>query len=133
MCQGKLVFAQVMAHLPLTTFRRCVALYNGDFKVQDFSCLDQFLAMAFAQFTYRESLRDIQINLRAQSARLYHLGFRGKTISRKALSRASSAASSRATSRQPSRAGSRIGSTVNTDDEGDYFSDSTNIRCVAFL
>lgn len=88
MYQGKLVFAQVMAHLPLTTFRRCVALYNGDFKVQEFSCLDQFLAMAFAQLTYRESLRDIQINLRAQSARLYHLGFRCKTISRNTLANA---------------------------------------------
>jgi Transposase DDE domain/Domain of unknown function (DUF4372) len=88
MYQGKLVFAQVMAHLPLTTFRRCVALYNGDFKVQDFSCLDQFLAMAFAQFTYRESLRDIQINLRAQASRLYHLGFRCKTISRNTLANA---------------------------------------------
>jgi hypothetical protein len=88
MYQGKLIFAQVMAHLPLTTFRRCVALYNGDFKVQDFSCLDQFLAMAFAQFTYRESLRDIQINLRAQASRLYHLGFRCKTISRNTLANA---------------------------------------------
>jgi Domain of unknown function (DUF4372) len=88
MYQGKLVFAQVMAHLPLTTFRCCVALYNGDFKVQDFSCLDQFLAMAFAQFTYRESLRDIQINLRAQASRLYHLGFRCKTISRNTLANA---------------------------------------------
>jgi hypothetical protein len=88
MYQGKLVLAQVMAHLPLTTFRRCVALYNGDFKVQAFSCLDQFLAMAFAQFTYRESLRDIQINLRAQASRLYHLGFRCKTISRNTLANA---------------------------------------------
>ena len=88
MHQGKLVFAQVMAHLPLTTFRRCVARYKGDHKVQDFSCLDQFLAMAFAQFTYRESLRDIQINLRAQSARLYRLGFRCQTISRNTLAHA---------------------------------------------
>lgn len=59
MNQGKLVFAQVMQHLPLTTFRRCVSRYQGEHKVQSFSCLDQFLCMAFAQLTFRESLRDI--------------------------------------------------------------------------
>ncbi len=88
MHQGMLVFAQVMAHLPLSTFRRCVAAHRGDHKVQDFSCLDQFFAMAFAQLTARESLRDIEVNLRAQSARLYHMGFRCKTISRNTLSNA---------------------------------------------
>jgi hypothetical protein len=88
MHQGKLVFAQLMAHLPLSTFRRCVARHQGDFKVQDFTCLDQFFAMAFAQLTYRESLRDIEINLRAQSQRLYHMGFRCTTISRNTLSNA---------------------------------------------
>jgi len=82
MHQGKLVFSQLMMHLPLSTFRRCVAAHRGDYKVKDFSCLDQFLAMAFAQLTWRESLRDIEINLRAQSARLYHMGFRCQTISR---------------------------------------------------
>ena len=65
MYQGMLVFAQVMAHLPLTTFRRCVAAHRGNHKVHDFSCLDQFFAMSFAQLTTRESLRDIDINLRA--------------------------------------------------------------------
>ena len=60
MHQGKLVFAQVMAHLPLSTFRRCVARYGGEHKVKSFSCLDQFYAMAFAQLTFRESLRDIE-------------------------------------------------------------------------
>jgi len=88
MHQGRLVFAQIMSYLPLTTFRRCVAAHRGDFKVKDFSCLDQFLAMAFAQMTFRESLRDIEINLRAQSARLYHMGFRCKTISRNTLANA---------------------------------------------
>ena len=88
MHQGMLVFAQVMAHLPLSTFRRCVAAHRGDHKVQEFSCLDQFFAMAFAQFTARESLRDIEVNLRAQSARLYHMGFRCKTISRNTLANA---------------------------------------------
>ena len=88
MHQGMLVFAQVMAHLPLSTFRRCVAAHRGDHKVQEFSCLDQFFAMAFAQLTARESLRDIEFNLRAQSARLYHMGFRCKTISRNTLSNA---------------------------------------------
>ena len=88
MHQGMLVFAQVMAHLPLSTFRRCVAAHRGNHKVQEFSCLDQFFAMAFAQLTARESLRDIEVNLRAQSARLYHMGFRCKTISRNTLSNA---------------------------------------------
>ena len=88
MHQGMLVFAQVMAHVPLTTFRRCVATHRGDHKVQTFSCLDQFFAMAFAQLTARESLRDIEVNLRAQSARLYHMGFRSKTISRNTLAHA---------------------------------------------
>jgi hypothetical protein len=88
MHQGKLVFSQLMAHLPLSTFRRCVAAHQGDFKVQEFTCLDQFFAMAFAQLTYRESLRDIEINLRAQSNRLYHMGFRCTTISRNTLANA---------------------------------------------
>lgn len=82
MHQGKLVFSQVMAHLPLSTFRRCVAAHRGEHKANDFSCLDQFLAMAFAQLTYRESLRDIEVNLRGQAKRLYHMGFRFATISR---------------------------------------------------
>jgi Transposase DDE domain/Domain of unknown function (DUF4372) len=78
MHQGKLVFAQVMAHLPLSTFRRCVARYDGEHKVKRFSCLDldQFYAMAFAQLTFRESLRDIEACLATQAHRLYHLGFR---------------------------------------------------------
>lgn len=76
MHQGKLVFAQVMAHLPLSTFRRCVARYNGEHKVKRFSCLDQFYAMAFAQLTFRESLRDIEACLATQGSRLYHMGFR---------------------------------------------------------
>jgi hypothetical protein len=76
MNEGKLVFAQVMQHLPLTTFRRCVARYRGEHKIKSFSCLDQFLSMAFAQLTYRESLRDIEACLRAQRSKLYHLGIR---------------------------------------------------------
>src|SRR5580700_4852292 len=74
MNRGKLVFAQLMQHLPLTTFRRCVTRYRGAFKVKSFSCLDQFLCMAFAQLTFRESLRDIEVCLRAQSSKLYHFG-----------------------------------------------------------
>ena len=74
---GKLVFAQLMEHLPLHTFRRCVSKYPGRYPTLTFSHLDQFLCMAFAQLTYRESLRDIETCLRAHSARLYHLGIRG--------------------------------------------------------
>jgi Domain of unknown function (DUF4372)/Transposase DDE domain len=77
MNEGKLVFAQLAAHLPLTTFRRCVERYDGEHKVQRFSCLDQFLVMAFAQLTFRESLRDVEACLRAQTGKLYHLGIRG--------------------------------------------------------
>jgi len=87
MNSGKLVFAQVMSHLPLTTFRRCVARYNGEHKVKHFTCLDQFLCLAFAQLTYRESLRDIEACLRSQSAKLYHMGFRS-TVSRNTLANA---------------------------------------------
>jgi hypothetical protein len=84
---GKLVFAQVMAHLPLTTFRRCVARYDGEHKVKHFTCLDQYLCMAFAQLTYRESLRDIEACLRSQASKLYHLGFRS-TVARNTLANA---------------------------------------------
>jgi Domain of unknown function (DUF4372)/Transposase DDE domain len=84
MYAGKLVFAQLMGHLPLHTFRRCVARYGGDHKVQRFSCLDQYLCMAFAQLTYRESLRDIEACLRAQRHKLYHMGI-GGPVSRSTL------------------------------------------------
>jgi hypothetical protein len=87
MNRGKLVFAQLMQHLPLTTFRRCVIRYRGEFKVKSFSCLDQFLCMAFAQLTYRESLRDIEVCLRAQSSKLYHLGIRS-VVARNTLANA---------------------------------------------
>ena len=87
MHQGQLVFAQVMDHLPLSTFRRCVARYRGEHKVQRFSCLDQYLCMAFAQLTFRESLRDIEACLRAQATKLYHLGIRGN-IARNTLANA---------------------------------------------
>ena len=77
MHSGKLVFAQLMDHLPLHIFRRCVAKYPGRYPTLKFSHLDQFLCMAFAQLTFRESLRDIETCLRAHSAKLYHLGIRG--------------------------------------------------------
>jgi hypothetical protein len=87
MHQGRLVFAQLTEHLPLTTFRRCVARYRGEHKVKSFSCLDQFLCMAFAQLTYRESLRDIEACLRAQRTKVYHLGIRA-TVARNTLANA---------------------------------------------
>jgi len=87
MNQGTLVFAQLTQHLPLTTFRRCVARYNGEHKIKTFSCLDQFLCMSFAQLTYRESLRDIEACLRAQRNKLYHLGIRA-AVSRNTLANA---------------------------------------------
>ena len=87
MYMGNLVFSQVMEHLPLHTFRRYVQRYRGNHKIQSFSCLDQFRCMAFAQLTYRESLRDIEACLRAQQNKLYHMGIRGG-ISRNTLSNA---------------------------------------------
>jgi len=84
MNQGRLVFAQLTQHLPLTTFRRCVVKYDGEHKVKSFSCLAQYLCMAFAQLTFRESLRDIEACLRAQIAKLYHMGIRGR-VSRSTL------------------------------------------------
>ena len=84
---GKTVFSQLMEFLPLHQFRRCVKRYKGDYKVQNFSCMDQFLCMAFAQLTFRESLRDIEACLRSMQSKLYHMGIRGK-ISRTTLARA---------------------------------------------
>ena len=88
MHSGQLVFAQVMAYLPLKAFSRMVAARRAQHKAQDFSCLDQFLTLAFAQLTARESLRDIEINLRAQRKHFYHMGLRCKTISRNTLANA---------------------------------------------
>ena len=81
---GKLIFAQVMQYAPWHTFRRIVEMPRVDFNIRSVNCLDHFLCMAFAQLTYRESLRDIEACLRAQSAKLYHLGIRGK-VSRSAI------------------------------------------------
>lgn len=88
MAYGAYVFSQIFDHLPLTTFRRCVARYGGEHKVQRFSCLDQFRCLAFAQLTWRESLRDIEACLNAQSAKLYRLGFRCSLVARNTLSNA---------------------------------------------
>jgi Domain of unknown function (DUF4372) len=77
MYSGQLVFAQLMEHLPLHTFRRYVRRYPSKYPTKTFSHLDQFLCMAFAQLTYRESLHDIETCLRAHQAKLYHLGIRG--------------------------------------------------------
>jgi hypothetical protein len=74
---GKLVFAQLMDFLPLHTFRRCVARFPSNYPTKTFSHLDQYLCMAFAQLTFRESLRDIEVCLRAHESKLYHLGIRG--------------------------------------------------------
>ena len=90
MYSGPLVFSQVMDFMPLKTFQRCVERYRGNFSIKQFSCLDQFRVMSFAQMTYRESLRDIEACLRAQTKRLYHMGIRG-SIARSTLTEASEA------------------------------------------
>ncbi len=81
---GKTLFAQVMDFLPWKTFHRIVTRYRGDHRVRTLSCAEQFRCMAFAQLTYRESLRDIEVCLSAQAAKLYHMGFR-KPVSRSTL------------------------------------------------
>ena len=75
---GRTVFSQLMDFLPAYEFQKCVTRYRGDHKVQNFSCRDQFLSMAFAQLTYRESLRDIETCLQSIGSKLYHMGFRSK-------------------------------------------------------
>src|SRR5258708_26258453 len=84
MNSGQSLFSQLIGHLPRHEFRQCVQLYAGNYRVRSFSCWDQFLAMVFAQLSYRESLRDIVACLRSQEHRLYHLGIRGR-ISRSTL------------------------------------------------
>ena len=81
---GRTVFSQITEHLPAYEFQKCVDRYRGDSHFRGFSCLDQYLAMAFAQLTYRESLRDIEACLRSVGGKLYHMGLRGK-VSRTTL------------------------------------------------
>ena len=87
MNSGKTIFSQLMDFMPMNEFRKCVKRYHGHYKVQKFSCVDQFLCMAFAQLTFRESLRDIETCLRSFQKKLYHVGFRGK-VSRNTLANA---------------------------------------------
>ena len=87
MNSGKTIFAQLIDFLPMYEFRKCVERYNGNYKMISFSCWDQFLCLAFAQLTYRESLRDIEACLRAHQTKLYHMGFRGQ-VSRNTLANA---------------------------------------------
>jgi hypothetical protein len=84
---GQTVFAQVVDHIPRYEFLKCVSRYRGDYQQKSFSCWDQFLAMAFAQLTYRESLRDIEACLRSMSGKLYHMGFRSR-VARSTLAEA---------------------------------------------
>jgi len=90
MYQGQTNFSQVMDFLPHKKFRQCVDRYGGNYRVRSFTCYDQFLCLAFAQLTYRESLRDIVCCLRAMRERLYHMGIRGK-VSRSTLADANEA------------------------------------------
>ncbi len=87
---GRIVFAQLIDHLPPYEFHKCVERYHGNYKLRGFSCLDQFLCLAFAQLTFRESLRDIEACLRSVPSKLYHMGFRGK-VSRSTLADANEA------------------------------------------
>ncbi len=84
MYTGKLVFSQLMEHLPWDTFHRYVKRYNGNHKVKSFFCAEQYRCMAFAQLAYRDSLRDVETCLRAQAKKLYHMGI-SSGISRSTL------------------------------------------------
>ena len=77
MYTGRIIFSQIMDHLPTHEFRRCVHRYHGNRRIKTFTCFDQFLTMAFAQLTFRESLRSTESCLRAQHSKLYHMGIRG--------------------------------------------------------
>lgn len=87
MNQGQTIFSQIMSYIPKYSFDSCVKKYRGNYKVQSFTCWEQFIAMSFAQLTYRESLRDIETCLRAMQNKLYHIGIRSK-ISRSTLAAA---------------------------------------------
>jgi hypothetical protein len=84
---GQTVFSQLMDFIPNYEFQKCIERYQGNYKIKSFSCWDQFLSMAFAQLTYRESLRDIQACLRGNQQKLYHMGIRGN-VSRNTLANA---------------------------------------------
>ena len=77
MNSGRTMFSQLMDFVPVHDLRQCVKRYNGNYEIKSFSCWDQYLCMAFAQLTYRESMRDIEVCLRAIPTRLYHMGIRG--------------------------------------------------------
>ena len=84
MHSGRIIFSQLMSFFPRHAFNKCVRRYQGEHRIRNFSCLDQFLCMTFAQLTYRESLRDIETCLRAMQPKLYHAGIRSK-VSRSTL------------------------------------------------
>ena len=87
MHQERIIFAQLLDYLPRHELRRCVARYRGEYRIRRFSCFDQFLALAFAQLTGRESLRDIETCLRVMRPKLYHAGFRAR-VCRNTLAKA---------------------------------------------
>ena len=87
MNSGKYIFSQILDFLPMYDFKMCIDRYKGNFNVRTFTCFDQFICMAFAQLTYRDSLRDIEVCLRSMEKKLYHIGIRGK-VSRSTLAEA---------------------------------------------
>ncbi len=104
MNSGGTVFAQLIEHLPHKEFHRYVARYRGDRYAKNFSCWDQYLTMAFAQLTYRESLRDIETCLGAVGGKLYHMGFR-TSVARSTLADANEARDLARQGRSPLRVG----------------------------
>jgi len=88
MHNGQIVFSQIIQHMPMRRFMACANRYNGNYRVRNFSCRDQFLAMSFAQLAFRESLRDIEASLNLAPVSLYHMGFRCKHIARNTMAKA---------------------------------------------
>ena len=80
MYQGRIVFSQLLDFLPKKSFRTCVKRYNGNYRIRSLTCYEQFLCMAFAQLTYRDSLRDTVLCLRAMQNKLHHVGIQSETF-----------------------------------------------------
>ena len=114
---GKTLFAQLMDFLPWTTFTRIVDRYGGDHRVRTLSCAEQYRSMAFAQLTYRESLRDIETCLSVHASKLYHMGFR-QPVRRSTLADANESATGVSMRRWPSGSSPRRGRCTSTKNWG---------------
>ena len=130
MNQGRAVFSQLISFLPDREFRRCVERYQGDSRLRGFSCWDQYLSMAFAQLTYRESLRDIEACLPPVGGKLYHLGFRGK-VARSTLADANESHDWRITVLLPGTSGAEESFSVHKWTESGFASSASQLALMS--